>query len=181
MTATPLQNLDVQFRPNAKNALALANPSRIVISIAAAAMTLACAYAIMRLVLGIAPSHPNLRSLAIVLHVATVLPAIPLGGFLLLARKGTSLHKSLGKVWIGLMLATATSALFIKTGGSFSFIHLFVPITFLGAWNSISTARKGQIAEHKKHIIGMYLGALMIPGVLAFVLEGRLMNVLAFG
>lgn len=162
------------------NPMELSTLSRNIVAIAAVSMTLASLYGFGRLALGLAPDHPNLRELAIIIHVATVVPSIPLGGYLLLARKGTSLHKQLGKIWLVMMIVTATSAIFIKTGGSFSFIHLFIPVTFLGAWNVISTARKGQIAKHKKNIFGMYLGALMIPGILAFALPGRLMNVLAF-
>jgi uncharacterized membrane protein len=117
----------------------------------------------------------------VIIHVATVLPAIPLGGYLLLTRKGTTLHKRLGKLWLALMLITATSAIFIQSSGGFSFIHIFVPITFHAAWKTIATARRGDIKGHKNHLVLTYLTALMIPGIVAFALPGRLMNTMLLG
>jgi uncharacterized membrane protein len=91
------------------------------------------------------------------------------------------MHKQLGKLWLVLMLVTATSAIFIQSSGGFSFIHIFVPITFHAAWKTIATARKGDIAGHKKHLTITYLTALMIPGIVAFALPGRLMNMMLLG
>ena len=119
--------------------------------------------------------------MAVVIHVATVLPAIPLGGYLLLAPKGTKMHKMLGKIWVALMLATATSAIFIQSSGGFSFIHLFIPMTFIASYKLVATARRGDMKGHKKEILSLYLGALTIPGIVAFALPGRLMNVWLFG
>ena len=154
---------------------------RGIVLAASTILTAMALYAILRAMLGIAPAHPNIRSAAIVLHIVSVIPAIPLGGYLLLSRKGTALHKQLGKLWIAMMVVTALSAIFIRTSGSFSFIHVFVPLTLIGAWQTVRYARQGRIAEHRKQIIGMYLGALMIPGLVAFLLPGRLMNVWTFG
>ncbi len=150
---------------------------RTVIAFAATTMTLTVFYAVFRGLTGIAPDHPGMRELAIIIHVATVLPAIPLGGFLLLAPKGTPRHKMLGKIWVALMVTTATAAIFIQTSGSFSFIHIFVPMTFWASYRLIATARAGDMKGHKKEILGLYLGALMIPGIVSMALPGRLMNV----
>ncbi len=165
-----------------------ANPSfdlsprlRTIVTFAAVTMTLATFYAVGRGLLGFAPDHFATRHLAIVIHVATVLPAIPLGGFLLLAPKGTPMHKALGKIWVALMIATATSAIFIRSGGSFSFIHLFVPMTFWASYKLVATARRGDMKGHRSEILSLYLGALMIPGIFSMALPGRLMNVWLFG
>ena len=119
--------------------------------------------------------------MAVVIHVATVLPCVPLGAYLLLTRKGTSLHKRLGKVWVGLMVTTATAAIFIKSGGSFSFIHIFVPMTYIASYKIIATARRGDMKGHRYEVISLYLGALMIPGLFSMAIPGRLMNVWLFG
>ena len=144
-------------------------------------LTSAALLAIFRGVFGFAPSHPNIRELAIAIHVSTVLPAIPLGGYLLLAPKGGKRHKMLGKIWIGLMVTTATAAIFIKTSGSFSFIHIFVPLTLWSSYKVIASARAGDMKKHKQEILGLFFGALLIPGLVAFLLPGRLMNVMIFG
>lgn len=179
MTATIA--LPAAARPQAASTFSLAPATRIMVGFAATAMSLACLYALARLAAGLAPDHPNLRDVAIMLHVASVLPAIPLGAWLLLARKGTPRHKQLGKVWVALMVATAISAVFIGGIGHISWIHIFVPLTLHGAWKTVATARAGNMAAHKSHVVGMYLAALMVPGIAAFALPGRLMNTLVFG
>ncbi len=155
--------------------------TRALVTVAGTGMSMICLIAIFRGLTGIAPAHSNIRHLAIALHVSTVIPAVPLGAYLLLARKGTPRHKQLGKIWVALMVMTAASAIFIKTSGSFSFSHIFVPLTLMGSWKVIATARAGQLQEHKRQIIGLYLAALMIPGIFAFALPGRLMNVWLLG
>ena len=158
----------------------ISSRTRIAVMVVAIALTSATLVALFRGLSGMAPAHPNLREIAIVIHVSTVLPAIPLGGYLLLARKGGTLHKRLGKLWLALMVTTALSALFIQTGGSFSFIHLFVPLTLWSSYKVIASARRGDFDTHRKEILGLYLGALTIPGLVAFALPGRLMNVWLF-
>lgn len=178
MTALTLPTLS---NSQSQNSFDISPAQRTIVAIVATALTLAAFYAVARGLLGFAPDHAATRYMAIVIHVATVLPAIPLGGYLLLAPKGTKMHKLLGKIWVALMIATATSAIFIKTSGSFSFIHLFIPLTFWASYKLVATARRGDMKSHKKEILGLYLGALTIPGVVAFALPGRLMNVWLFG
>ncbi|MBY6127668.1 hypothetical protein KUW15_02950 [Qipengyuania aquimaris] len=145
------------------------------------AMTAVCIFAIARALLGFTPDLPHLSNVAVAFHVTTVLPCVPLGVYLLLARKGTPRHKQLGKLWIVLMVITATSTLFIHDGMRLSWIHIFVPITYRAAWLIVSSARKGDLVTHRKEIIGLFFGALMIPGIAAIALPGRLMNVMLFG
>ncbi len=153
---------------------------RGLIGAAGLVMTTMCAYAILRWLAGFASDYDTLRNTSVAIHVATVIPAVPLGAYLLLARKGTKLHKQLGKLWVALMVVTAVAITFSRGGTDFSWIHVFVPITLFGSWKTIATARAGNIKEHKSHLIGMYLGALMIPGVFSF-LPNRLMGVLLYG
>lgn len=155
--------------------------ARTAISLACFTMSFAIIWALGRAVLGLAPDVGYYAKLPIIIHVAAVLPTIPLGGYLLLAKKGTASHKQLGKLWMVLMLVTATSAIFIKSSGSFSWIHLFVPLTFHAAWKVMATARAGDLKAHKNHLVRTYLTALMLPGLAAFLIPGRLMQVLAFG
>ncbi len=155
--------------------------TRAIVGVAGFTMTFLVALALGRAGLGMVPGLSAYNKLPVLIHVASVVPTIPLGAYLLLAPKGTPRHRSLGKLWLVLMLVTATSAIFIKSGGDFSLIHLFVPMTFHAAWKVMDTARKGQIAAHKKHLVFTYLAALMLPGVAAFLIPGRLMNVMLLG
>ena len=151
----------------AKSGFDLSPRLRVIIWAAAIAMTGATTIALFRGFTGLAPAHGASRHLAIAIHVATVLPAVPLGAYLLLTRKGTKRHKQLGKVWVGLMVATATAAIFIKSGGSFSFIHVFVPMPYIASYKIIATARRGDMQGHRYEVASLYLGALMIPGISA--------------
>lgn len=145
------------------------------------AMTMICAYAIGRALLGYAPELPHLRNLVVAFHVATVLPCVPLGLYLLIANKGTRLHKQLGKVWIALMVVTSLSTVFIRDGMELSWIHIFVPLTLRASWLTVAKARKGDIRGHRGEIAGLYLGALMIPGIWAFLDPNRLMATMLYG
>ena len=165
----------------AKSSFDLGPIARSLVGVACFTVSFLVLIALGRAALGLVDNLHHYAKLPILIHVATVLPAIPLGGYLLLAKKGTPRYKQLGKLWLVLMLVTATSAIFIQSTGGFSFIHIFVPVTFHAAWKTIATARKGDIAGHKKHLVFTYLTALMIPGIFAFVLPGRLMNVMLLG
>lgn len=153
---------------------------RALIGAAAIAMSAICLYAVTRAMMGAAPDHYAWRSWSIMIHVATVIPAVPLGGYLLLTRKGTKQHKMLGKIWMLLMVVTATAIIFIRGGTDFSWIHIFVPMTYMGTYQAITSARARNIQAHKKHIISIYMGALMIPGIFSFM-PGRFMYALVFG
>jgi uncharacterized membrane protein len=155
--------------------------ARTAVSLACFTMSFAVVVALGKAGLGMVENLHHYAKLPVILHVAAVLPTIPLGGWLLLAKKGTAMHKQLGKVWLVLMLITATTAIFIQSGGSFSWIHLFVPLTFHAAWKVMATARAGNIKAHKNHLVRTYLLALMIPGIAAFLVPGRLMNVMLMG
>ncbi|MBD3729349.1 MAG: DUF2306 domain-containing protein [Sphingomonadales bacterium] len=164
------------------NPFELSRPTRALVALACVGMSGALALALARMATGVTPDLPAARTLAVTLHIATVVPAVPLGGWLLLARKGTARHKLLGKVWVALMVVTALSAIFIRQlhHGELSWIHIFVPLTLFGAWRAVATARSGNIAAHKRQIVGMYLGALLIPGLFTFV-PGRMMWVWLLG
>lgn len=105
--ASPLTQL---FKAPIKPSFDISPRLRALVALAATTMSLAVIVALVRGLTGLAPDHGHTRDMAVVLHVATVLPAIPLGGCLLLAPKGTKAHKSLGKLWVVLMVLTALSA-----------------------------------------------------------------------
>jgi uncharacterized membrane protein len=115
--------------------------------------------------------------LAVQLHLATVMIALPLGGFILWRPKGTGLHKVLGRIWVASMAITCVSALFIKSFapmlGPFGFIHLLV------LWTLYSLARgmwailvNQDLPNHLRNMQGAYWG-LIIAGVFSAI-PGRL-------
>ena len=160
----------------------LAPPMRGGLAVAGGSLLLLIAYAAGRAALGLAPATPWVRDIALVVHLATVIPALPLGLYIFLTRKGGTRHKRLGKLWLLLMGVTAVATLFIRNveSGGFSFIHLFSVLTLVNIPRAIISARRGEIAAHRGHLLGMFIGAMLIAGGLSF-LPGRTMWVWAFG
>lgn len=120
------------------------------------------------------------------LHLATVLPAFLLGTYLLLRRKGSPQHRLLGKIYMGLMLLTATVTLFMpavvgpRLLEHFGFIHLFSLLTFYSVPTAYYAARHHQVRRHRASMIALYVGALVIAGGFAFM-PGRLLHRWLFG
>ena len=160
----------------------LAPATRLAIAAAAGAIFAVSAYGFLRWSLGYAPPTPWVRGAALAVHLATVNPAIPLGAYVLLARKGGPLHKALGKIWLALMFTTAVATLFVRNvnDGAFSWIHLFTLMTFISVPIVIWTARNGRIEAHRRAVRNFFLGSLVIAGAFAF-LPGRTMWQWAFG
>ena len=106
-----------------------------------------------------------------------------IGGFVLWRKKGTLLHKVLGRVWMALMLVVATSALFIneiRLIGPFSPIHAFVLVTYVGIASGIWQIRRGNVLAHQATMKSVYLGALLLTGAFT-LLPGRRMHDVLFG
>ena len=120
-------------------------------------------------------------SLAVQIHIIVAFSALIFGIVMFTRPKGDPLHKAMGKLFLVFMILTATTAIFIRqiNDGSFSWIHLFVPLTFFAAWETIHFVRKGNIVRHKKAVTGLFFGALLIPGFLSF-LPGRTMWMIFF-
>jgi uncharacterized membrane protein len=121
---------------------------------------------------------------SIQIHAFSALAALLLGAFVLWRRKGTALHRALGKVWVLLMLTTATSALFIheiRLIGPFSPIHIFVVMVYLGIGQGLWAIRvQRNIAAHRAQMQGVYFGSLLVAGAFTF-LPGRRMHAVLFG
>lgn len=120
--------------------------------------------------------------LAIQIHVAAVVPAAILGAYMFRSRKGTPLHRLLGKVWLGLMVVAALSSFFIHTINlflGFSPIHLLSVYVLYSSWRAIRAARQRRIREHRLNVIGMYVGGIVIAGGFT-LLPGRLMHEVFF-
>ena len=122
--------------------------------------------------------------LSIQIHALGAIAAFVIGAFILWRRKGTRLHKALGRVWIGLMLVVATSALFIneiRMIGPFSPIHIFSILVYAGIAQALWAIRvKRDVAAHRASMQGVYLGSLMLAGAFT-LLPGRRMHEVLFG
>jgi len=113
-------------------------------------------------------------------HLATVLPALAIGAWLLVRRKGTRSHIVLGRLYMLLMLVTAAISFGLRglNGPAMSWIHLlsaWTIVSVIAGWWAIRTGRR---AMHRGFMIGLYAGALIAGG---FALApGRMLNGLLF-
>jgi uncharacterized membrane protein len=120
------------------------------------------------------------------LHLATVVPAFVIGTFQLARPKGTPVHGILGRIYLVLMVVTATIARFMpaRVGssilGHFGFIHLLCLLTIYAAPKAYLAARRGDIKSHRKTMVTLYVGAILIAGTFAFS-PGRLLHGWLFG
>ena len=118
--------------------------------------------------------------LAVRIHAVTVIPSFFLGTWLIFAsKKGRSAHRRIGYLYMALMIVTAIAALFVhqlNPDGPFglSWIHIFVPVTLAGIAVALYAAHRHDIRTHKRNMIGVYVGGLLIAGGFALT-PGRLM------
>ncbi len=109
------------------------------------------------------------------IHLATVVPCFFIGAFLLLRKKGGLLHKRLGKIYMVLMLITATITLFMQAQvGSkflnhFGWIHSFSFLTIATVPLAYYRIKQGNVVAHKRALISLYVGAIIIAGGFTFV------------
>ena len=160
-----------------RNAPALVRRIALTVLLIAGVTALAIA---VRLVAG-APSAYRTPPLAIWVHLATVLPALPLGAWLLWRPvKGDAAHRIGGRVWALLMLGTAIDSFWIRTlTGGIGPIHIFSVLTLVQLPRAIWFARMGDIDRHMKTMRGIFFG-LVAAGLFAMA-PGRTLWALLFG
>ena len=124
-----------------------------------------------------AEAHP------IPLHAIAAMIAIILGGIQLYMEKGGTIHKFLGRAWVGLMLIVSVSSFFIHKinfWGAYSPIHLFSLWTIVTIGLAIYFVRVGNIKRHKQSMIAIYGFALILTGFFT-LMPGRVMHQIVFG
>lgn len=115
------------------------------------------------------------------LHLGTVFPAFLIGTYLLVSHKGTLWHKFLGKVYMLLMLFTAliTLSMSAEVGpallGHFGWIHLLSFLVLYSVPAAFLAARSGNIKSHRAHMIGLYVGGILVAGAFT-LMPGRMLH-----
>jgi uncharacterized membrane protein len=119
---------------------------------------------------------------AIQLHAFSAMAAFVLGAVQLGAPKGTLPHRTIGWIWVLLMLAVSISAFFIHTirlWGPWSPIHLLAILTLATLPVAVWGAHRHDVARHRNAMISLYFGALVIAGLFTFW-PGRIMHAVVF-
>lgn len=111
----------------------------------------------------------------ILTHVLAAASAIVVGGAALLSKKGSPLHRLLGRGWVILMLIAVLSSFGIKTHGHYSWIHLLSVITIAGLAGSIYAVAKGNIHAHQRSMRSLYI-SLVVAGTFTLLPQRLLGN-----
>jgi len=119
-------------------------------------------------------------------HLVTVIPCVFIGAYLLLVKKGTGIHRKLGRIYMILMLITAVITLFMPAAvgpqvlNHFGWIHLFSFLTIYTVPTAYTAIRKGNVRAHKRKMVLLYFGAIIIAGGFTFA-PGRYLHEVFFG
>ena len=127
---------------------------------------------------------PLLRADPVIqVHAFAAMAALLLGVVQLSAPKGTLPHRTLGWIFAALMAAVAISSFWIhelRIIGPFSPIHLLSIFTLAVLPFAVLAARRHDVVRHRRRMIGLFLGALVVAGLFT-LLPGRIMHAVVFG
>jgi uncharacterized membrane protein len=99
------------------------------------------------------------------------------------APKGTLPHRTVGWIWVGLMVSVAVSSFWIhqiRLIGPWSPIHLLSIFTLVMLPLAVWKAHTHQVTDHRRIMILTFTGALVIAGLFT-LLPGRIMHSVVFG
>ena len=119
---------------------------------------------------------------AIQLHAFSALAAFGLGAMQLAAPKGTLPHRTLGWIWVLLMVIVAASSFWIhelRVWGAWSPIHLLAIFTLAMLPLAVLHARRHRVGRHR-NAIAIFAGALVVAGLFT-LMPGRIMHAVVFG
>lgn len=96
-------------------------------------------------------------------HLSTAIISLATGAVVLLAKKGTRLHKRMGYAFaIALFMTNLTAAGLYNLTGSFNFLHVFIVISMLslayGLWPVIRRKSGNWYSQHVRGMTGASLG-----------------------
>jgi uncharacterized membrane protein len=120
---------------------------------------------------------------AIQFHAFAAMSAFALGLVQFAAPKGTLAHRTLGWVWVALMLVVSLSAFFIhqlRLWGPWSPIHLLAIFTLVMLPLAVFAAHHHAVPRPRLGMIAIFVGGLVFAGLLTFI-PGRIMHAVVFG
>jgi len=127
---------------------------------------------------------PLLQAAPVVqIHAFAALAAFALGVVQISAPKGTIPHRTIGWIWVVLMVGIAASSFWIhsiRMIGPFSLIHALSIYTLTMLPFAVLHARGHRVNDHRRAMISIFFGALVVAGLFT-LLPGRVMHDVVFG
>lgn len=109
----------------------------------------------------------------ILIHLATAIASVVVGGAMFFMKKGTPQHRLSGRVWVLLMAVTALVSFAIQTRGHFTWIHVLSVVVLVMLVRAVLAIRHRNIRLHQRLVVGTYAG-LLIAGMFALAPGRRL-------
>ncbi len=119
-------------------------------------------------------------------HLGTIAPAFLMATFMMVTKKGTELHKRIGRIYMVLMLFTAMVTLLMSAQvgprlfNHFGFIHLLSVLVLYCVPSAYWAIKNGNVKRHKWSMIGLYIGGLIVAGGFT-LMPGRMLGNVLFG
>src|SRR5262249_29915980 len=117
------------------------------------------------------------------IHAFAAMAAFALGLMQIAAPKGTLPHRTVGYIWVALMVVVAGTSFWIhdlRVWGPWSPIHLLSIFTLAMLPLAIVHARRHRVDRHRNAMIAIFTGALVVAGLFT-LLPGRIMHAVVFG
>jgi uncharacterized membrane protein len=117
------------------------------------------------------------------IHAFAAMSAFALGIVQLAAPKGTLPHRTLGWIWVVLMLVISASSFLIhgiRIWGPWSPIHILSVFTPIMLAVAVVAGRRHRVRTHKITMMSVFAGALVLAGLFTLV-PGRIMHTVLFG
>jgi uncharacterized membrane protein len=115
-------------------------------------------------------------------HAFAAMAAFALGVVQVAAPKGTLPHRTIGWIWVVLLLAISVSSFFIhgiRMWGEWSPIHILSVFTPLMLLLGVLAARRHRVRAHRITMVSIFAGALVLAGIFTLV-PGRIMHAVVF-
>jgi uncharacterized membrane protein len=120
---------------------------------------------------------------AIQLHAFAAMTAFVLGIVQFSAPKGTLPHRTIGSIYVMLMVVVSLSSFWVhelRLWGPWSPIHLLSIFTLVMLPLAVWAAHRHAVDYHRRAMTGIFLGALVIAGLFTLV-PGRIMHAVVLG
>jgi uncharacterized membrane protein len=109
--------------------------------------------------------------------------AFALGIVQFTARKGTLPHRTIGWIWVSLMVIVSATSFWIhelRLWGPWSPIHLLSIFTLVTLPLAVWAAHRYAVDRHRRGMTAIFFGALVIAGLFTLV-PGRILHTVVFG
>jgi uncharacterized membrane protein len=120
---------------------------------------------------------------AIQLHAFAAMTAFVLGIVQLSAPKGTLPHRTIGGIWVALMVVVSLSSFWIhelRLWGPWSPIHLLSIFTLVTLPLAVWAAHRHAVDRHRRAMTAIFFGALVVAGLFTLV-PGRILHKVVLG